>query len=75
MSYTIKCSIIIDEEVISLEKDKDLEYIKNFGKITISKICRDLKIDRGNLLNGRTSKENVLLVKEELKKRLTALDE
>lgn len=53
----------------------DLQYIKDFSKITISQICRDLNIDRGNLMNGRASEKNIKLVKEELEKRLAALKE
>lgn len=35
-----------------------LEKIKNISKISISDVCKELKIDRGNLLNGKTTKEN-----------------
>lgn len=53
--------------------DNDLEFIKKFSKITITSICKDLKINRSNLLNGRTSKENTLKVKKEIIKRLKEL--
>ena len=35
-----------------------LEKIKNISKISISDICKELKINRGNLLNGKSTKEN-----------------
>ena len=56
-----------------MSKEQDLQFIKNFTQITVSQICRDLKIDRGNLLNGRASEDNTRLVKEEILKRLADL--
>ena len=56
-------------------KDTDLKFIKDFSKITISQVCRDLKVDRGNLLNGRASANTTKLVRDELKKRLATLGE
>ena len=35
-----------------------LEKIKNISKISISDICKEFKINRSNLLNGKTTKEN-----------------
>jgi len=35
-----------------------LEAIKKISKINISKICKKLKINRANLLNGKSTKEN-----------------
>ena len=35
-----------------------LEKIKNISKISISDICKELKINRSNLLNGKSTKEN-----------------
>lgn len=48
-------------------------YIKNFSKIRISAICRKLNIDRSNLLNGRTSEENLIKVKEEIESEIAKL--
>ena len=56
-------------------KSDDLQFLKEFSKITISQVCRDLNIDRGNLMNGRASESNTKLVKEELKRRLATLSE
>ena len=53
--------------------DKILEYIKNFSKINVSAICRKLKIDRCNLLHGRTSEENLVKVKEEIESQIAKL--
>lgn len=35
-----------------------LDKIKQLSKISITKICRELKINRSNLLNGRTTEAN-----------------
>lgn len=58
-----------------MTKENDLKFIKDFTKISISQICKDLKIDIPNLLNGRASEKNTKLVKEELQKRLDSLNE
>ena len=36
-----------------------LEKIKQFGKINITAICRELNINRSNLYHGRTTEENI----------------
>lgn len=51
----------------------DLEYIKKFSKITITKVCKKLDINRGNLLNGRTTKSNIKKVREELESEVAKL--
>lgn len=56
-----------------MDKEKDLNFIKEFSKITISQVCRDLKVDRGNLMNGRASEENTNRIKAEIEKRLSKL--
>lgn len=33
--------------------NEDLEYIKNFSKISIKKVCEQEKINRSNLLTGK----------------------
>jgi endonuclease IV len=43
-----------------------LEKIKLFSGISVAKICRELKIDRTNLLKGRTTKKNEKRVYEKL---------
>lgn len=55
--------------------NNDLEFIKNFSKISISKICCELNINRQNLLNGRSSNENVLKVKNQIIKEFNCLFE
>ncbi len=35
-----------------------LDKIKKISKISITQICKELKINRSNLLNGKSTKEN-----------------
>lgn len=35
-----------------------LDKIKQISKISISQVCKELKINRANLLNGKSTKEN-----------------
>lgn len=51
---------------------KELDFIKNFSKINVSSICRKLKINRSNLLNGH-SKSNEIKVKEEIESQVAKL--
>lgn len=51
----------------------NLEYIKKFSKINITKTCKKLRVDRSNLLSGRTTKENIKKVREELESEVAKL--
>jgi hypothetical protein len=59
---------------VVMDKEKDLKYIKDFSKITVAGICKDLKIDKSNLWAEKSSAENVAKVKEEIQKRLKELE-
>ena len=52
----------------------DLEYIKRFSKITITKACEMANVDRSNLWASRTSKEKVKKVKEIIQNELEKLN-
>lgn len=52
---------------------EDLEYIKKFSKISISKICEKNKIDRANLLNNKTTKKNIKTVREDIESEIAKL--
>lgn len=43
---------------------EDLDFIKNFSKINIKKICKDKKVNRSNVLNGIASKNVIKLVRK-----------
>ena len=56
-----------------MSKAKNYKFIKNFSKIKVTSICRDLKIDRQNVLNNKTSETNMEKVKEEIEDRIARL--
>lgn len=58
---------------MNAEKEKDLKFIREFSKISISQICRDLNVNRPNILNGRASKEAIHNVKEEILKKIAKI--
>lgn len=53
--------------------NEDLEYIKKFSSISISNVCKKLGVDRANLLNGRTSKKNMKLIRKGLESEVAKL--
>lgn len=57
----------------SKQKEKDLQFLKDFAKISISSICRDLDVSNINLMNGRSGAKTTKRVKEELVKELNKL--
>lgn len=44
----------------------DLEFIKNFQKITITNICKKLNINRGNFYSNKVKPEDVTRIKEQI---------
>lgn len=52
---------------------EDLDYIKKFSKISIKNACIKAKVNRGNLLNNRTTKENIKKVREVLEDEVARL--
>lgn len=52
---------------------KDLEYIKQFSKISIKGICEKYKINRANLLNGKTKKNNIKKIREGIENEIAKL--
>lgn len=52
---------------------EDLEYIKKFSSISISELCKKKKVDRANLLSGRTTKKNTRLIREEIESEVAKL--
>ena len=55
------------------KKLEDIDYIKGFSQITITKACKNAGVNRSNLLNGLTTKENELKVRIELEKMINDL--
>lgn len=60
---------------MSVNKEKDLKYIKEFSKINISSVCKELGVDRGNLLNGRASEKSTEAVRQTIQEKLKNLED
>lgn len=58
---------------MSVNKERDLRFIKEFNKITLTKVCKDLNIDKSNVYRGIASAEKIKLVKDEIINRLEEL--
>ena len=67
--------ILLGGEIMDVNKERDLKYIKDFSKIKVAAICKDLNVDKSNLWRGNASGEVVKKVKEEIKKRINELGE
>lgn len=52
---------------------KDIDYIKNFSKITISGICRKLRVDRSSVLNNKAKEDKIKKVREEIENQVARL--
>ena len=59
---------------MSVNKELNLKFIKEFSKIKIATICKELGIDKSNLWRGNASEEAVKKVREELEKRINELN-
>lgn len=51
----------------------DLEFIKKFSKVNITKACKKAKVDRINLYNGKVKPEKVKKVKRILESEIAKL--
>lgn len=54
-------------------KEKYLNFIKQHSKINITQLCKELRINKGNVLNGRSSEQTTKLLYDTLRKRLKEL--
>ena len=54
-------------------KEQYLQFIKQFSSINVSKICKQLDINRANILNGKASEETTRLLYEEIVKQIEDL--
>ena len=58
---------------MGVNKEKDLQFIKEFSKIKIATICKELGINKSNVWAGNASEEAIKKVREELEKRIEEL--
>lgn len=55
------------------DKIKNYKFIKDFSKITVTKICKDLDINRQNVFTNKASSENIAKVKNEIDNKIKDL--
>lgn len=53
-----------------IQKQEDLEYIKQFREVSIKNVCSDLKIEYVNVMTGKASCKNIRRVKKEIERRI-----
>lgn len=52
---------------------EDLDYIKNFSKISIKRACSKSKANRSNVLSGRASKKTINKVRKQIESDIARL--
>lgn len=57
-----------------MSKEKDLEFIKKYSKISITAICKKIGANRGNVWNGRASAETIRKVREAITAELDLIN-
>lgn len=54
-------------------KEKDLNFIKKFSKITITKVCNNVGVLRQNVISGKANSEKIRKVREEIESEIAKL--
>lgn len=49
------------------------EYVKNFKKITVNKICKEKNFNKGNVASGRANDDVYKTIKEEIENKIAKL--
>lgn len=57
-----------------MSKEKDLEFIKKYSKISITAICKKIGANRGNVWSGRASAETIRKVREAITAELDLIN-
>ena len=53
-----------------MDKEKNINFIKNFSSIKLSDILKQYKIDPSNFYKGKVSREKVKLIKDQIDKEI-----
>ena len=69
----MKLELLLEMENLTASKMNYLEKIKALSKISITQVCKELNINRSNLLNNKTTIENQKLVYEKLISKYEAI--
>lgn len=51
----------------------DVEFIRNFQKITLTRICKMANTSRSNIVSGKASKDKINLVKKLIESEIAKL--
>lgn len=57
-----------------MDKLKNIEFIKDFSKITVKKACEEEHVQRGDLYTLRASSEKIQRIKDNIRLRLKELE-
>jgi len=55
------------------KKTREYQIIIRFNKVSVTNICRKLKLNRKNICNGTAKFENIQKVREELEKEIAKI--
>ena len=55
------------------DKLKDIKFLKDFNKITVSKACEEERINRSNLYSMKTSSDNIKRIKNNIDNKIKDL--
>lgn len=58
---------------MDVNKERDLRFIKEFQKITLAAICKELNVDKPSIYRGTASADNIKRVRKEIEKRINEL--
>lgn len=58
-----------------MSKEKDLKFIKDFAKISVAGICKELGIKKNNVWAGKASEKTTEKVKVTIEERIKKLAE
>lgn len=54
-----------------MDKDRKINFIKGFSKVSVNRICKSFNISRSNLVNGKICEEKLDKVYKRLVNELT----
>ena len=57
-----------------MSKEKDLEFIKKYSKISITVICKKISVNRGNVWTGRASADTIRKVREAINSEIDLIN-
>jgi len=57
-----------------MSKEKDLEFIKKYSKISITAICKKIGVNRGNVWTGRASADTIRKVREAINSEIDSIN-